>query len=89
MYGQTIERIIQEECIKKLIKLHPEIKLLDIVLSQDGIMPLKKQIDNADINLDKLFTIFNSVPFETLGIQLGWDRKLFNEANKSIPSLRL
>ena len=85
MYGQTMERIIQEECIKRLVNLHPEINLLDIVPSQDGFMPLKSQIDNANIEFEKLFEIFKVAPKSKLNIELGWDRKQFDVANKSIP----
>ena len=47
-YTQTLERIIQEECVAHLIRNYPSVKLINIIPSQDGMMLLKKQLQGID-----------------------------------------
>ena len=78
LYSQTLERIIQEECISHFSRLY-KTSIYDIVPSQDGFMPLKKVIEDKNINVDELFKEFHKIIFEKFGLNLYWSRKEFDE----------
>lgn len=77
-YTQTLERIIQEECVAYLVKNYPNIKLIDIIPSQDGMMLLKRQM--KEINLELLLQQFNEQIKRKLNLDIKWTIKPFDEA---------
>lgn len=83
-YSQTLERIIQEECVGYLVKNYRNVNLIDIVPSQDGMMLLKKQMNG--INLDILLQQFNELIKRKLNLDIKWTIKPFDEAIPIIPS---
>lgn len=77
LFAQTWERIIQEECVAHLIRNYKDVKLQDIIPSQDGMMILKSQAVN--INLEQLFKEFNAITKEKFKLNVKWTQKEFDE----------
>jgi phage/plasmid-associated DNA primase len=77
LFAQTWERIIQEECIAHLVRTHPSVKLQDIIPSQDGFMPLKKQLQGID--LTAIFKQFEDIQMNKFGFAIKWTQKPFDE----------
>lgn len=77
-YAQTIERIIQEECVAFVVKNYTDVNLIDIIPSQDGMMLLKRQLKGVD--LDLLLQQFNELIKGKLNLDIKWTIKPFDEA---------
>lgn len=77
-YTQTLERLIQEECVAYLVKNYSSVKLIDIIPSQDGMMLLKRQLEG--INLELLLLQFNELIKKKFNLNIKWTIKPFDEA---------
>lgn len=86
-YAQTIERIIQEECVAFVVKNYPDVNLIDIIPSQDGMMLLKRQLKGVD--LDLLLQQFNELIKRKLNLDIKWTIKPFDEAIPIIPTKKM
>lgn len=75
-FFQSRERIHQEMAIKKVMSLSTSIKLCNIVPCQDGLMILKREINNIphQMILDAIHA-----EMEAHGTNVKWEIKLFNE----------
>ncbi len=87
LYAQTLERLIQEECVSYLVKNYKNVVLNDIIPSQDGMMILKNQI--KDVNIPLLFECFNQLIKRKYKLNIHWEVKPFDEAIPIIPSKKM
>ena len=87
LYAQTWERIIQEECIAYLIRSYKQVKLRDIVPSQDGYMVLKSQASGIDFG--ELFRVYTEIIKRKFDMTIRWVTKPFDEAIAIHPSKRM
>ena len=72
LWGQTIEKMIQETVINFLVE-NKDFKLCDIIPSQDGFMILK------NLYYEDLLNDLKIVVKEKYNINLDWERKPFDE----------
>lgn len=79
LYSQTWERIIQEHCIAHLVRLYG-LQIGDIIPSQDGFMTLKKDFNEKQIDIKKLYDDFNLIVQKKFNIDVKWEQKNFDEA---------
>lgn len=86
-YTQTLERVIQEECVAHLVKNYPNVKLIDIIPSQDGMMLLKRQVQGIDLN--NLLNEFNQLVKRKFKMDIKWTIKPFDEAVPIIPTKKM
>jgi len=87
LFAQTWERIIQEECIAYLVRTYKQVKLRDIIPSQDGYMILKSQATGIDFAT--LFGVYTELIKRKFDMTIRWVTKPFDEAIVINPSKRM